>query len=329
VVRLDTNTSPFLPHAALEDLGQVLDGLRVNDYPDTSYLALREGLASYAGKDIERFVVTNGADEGVDIATKVFLDPGDEAIIPTPTYSMYRIGTAIMGAKVKQVPRRADFSLDVERILGSIDARTRLIFICNPNNPTGNFSPLEEIERLAKDGGVPVFVDEAYYEMYGKSAVDLTDSYDNIIVCRTFSKAFSMAGVRVGYLVAKKETVERLNMVRPPNSLSVISLLLAQAALKHAAEMRQNVQTTVEERGRLLERLAEVPGVRPYPSATNFILFKVEDGKDADVVHNRLMRKGLVLRNLSHVRGVENCLRTTVATADINDRLLAALKSAL
>ena len=148
VVRLDTNTSPFRPESALRDLGLALGGLEVNEYPDTSYLALREALSGYTGKGLERFVVTNGADEGLDIATKVFIDPGDEVVIPTPTYAMYGITSSIMGASVVSVPRRRDFGLDVEAILAAVTGKTKVIFLCNPNNPTGDCAPTEEVESL-------------------------------------------------------------------------------------------------------------------------------------------------------------------------------------
>jgi histidinol-phosphate aminotransferase len=328
IVRLDTNTSPFRPVRALEDLASALDTIEVNQYPDTSYLSLREDLAGYTGKGLDRFVITNGADEGLDIITKVFLDPGDEVVITTPTYSMYRIASSIMGARVVTVPRRKDFSIDVEKILASVTPKTKAIFLCNPNNPTGDFTPIADLERLAEESRVAVAIDEAYFEFCGKSAVDLSDELENVIVCRTLSKAFSMAGVRIGYLVAKPETVKKLNVVRPPNSVSVISLFLAQAALAHPDEMRGNVRSTVEEREKLVRRLGEIRGIVVYPSETNFLLFRVLDG-DASAVHGELMGKGLVLRNLSRVQGVENCLRCTVSTPEINDRLVAALERAL
>jgi histidinol-phosphate aminotransferase len=329
VVRLDTNTSQYQPVAAMRKLASVLREIRVNDYPDTSYHGLAEGLSRYIGKGLERIVVTNGADEGLDIVAKVFIDQDDEVVIPTPTYSMYRIGAQLMGAKVKQIPRRADFGLDVEKVLEAVGPRTKVIYLCNPNNPTGNFSPVADVERIAKESGAAVVVDEAYFEMCGKTAIDLTDRYENIIVCRSMSKAFSMAGVRVGYLVAKEETVAQLSKVRPPNSLSVLSVILGGAGLANLGEMRKNVRATVRERQSLFKRLTEMnESLTPFPSEANFILFKLRHARAGDV-HRRLMERGLVLRNLSHVRGVENCLRTTVGTPQTNRRLLAELKRAL
>jgi histidinol-phosphate aminotransferase len=328
IVRLDTNASPFRPAHALRALRRALEGIEVNQYPDTSYLAFREALSDYTGKGLERFVVTNGADEGLDIASKVLLDAGDEVIVPTPTYSMYRVVSTIMGARVVAVPRRADFSLDVDAMLGAVTKRTRAVFLCNPNNPTGTYTNLDEVRRLAKESGVAVVVDEAYFEFCGGSSIDLTDRLDNVIISRTLSKAFSMAGVRVGYLVAKAETIKTLNLVRPPNSLSVLSLYLAQYAFEHLDEMRRNVRTTVRERERLVRSLSDLRGVRPYPSQANFVLFRVEEG-DAERLHSSLMARGLVLRNLAKAKGLEGCLRTTVGTREVNDRLIREIDDCL
>lgn len=328
VVRLDTNTSPFKPEEPISDLARELDELDVNQYPDTSYRELLDGISAYTGKGSERFVVTNGADEGLDIITKVLLDPGDEVIIPTPTYPMYRITSQIMGATVKAVSRRKDFSLDIEGMLAAVGKRTKAIFLCNPNNPTGNLSPVNEVEALVKNSGVAVAVDEAYFEYCGESAIDVTDRFENLIVCRTMSKAFSLAGARLGYLAAKEETVKTLNLVRPPNSLSVISLALGQAALANLGEVRRHVRSTVKERGRLFRGLGAIKGIEPFPSAANFILFRLKTA-DPDEVQEKLMRKGLVLRNLSRVQGVGACLRTTVGTPEVNERLLSELEKAL
>lgn len=328
VVRLDTNTSPYRPRAALAEVSRRLKAAEVNQYPDTSYHELAKGISAYTGKNLERFVITNGADEGLDIISKVVIDPGSEAIVATPTYPMYRITSQIMGATVRAVPRKRDFTLDVEKIVAAVNRKTRVIFLCNPNNPTGNFSPEKEVEEIAKRTDVMVAVDEAYFEYCGRSAINITDRLENVVVCRTFSKAFSLAGARLGYLVAREDTVEKLNTVRPPNSLTVLSLLLGEAALSKLGEMRKSVKKTASERERLFELLEGVEGLEPFPSVANFILFRIKSA-DPEKVHQRLMRRGLVLRNMSKVPGVEGCLRTTVGTPEVNDRLVSELRRAL
>ncbi len=328
ILRLDTNTSPFAPLSQLNLLARVARKLEVNQYPDTTYLEIRKGLAAYCGLGVDRFVVTNGADEGLDIVGKTLLDNGDEVVVPVPTYSMFRVVSEVMGARTKYVRRAPDdFSIGADEVLGAVTPRTKLIFLCNPNSPTGNPMPLPEVEKIAKESKIAVCVDEAYYEFWGKTAVGLTDGYDNLVVCRTFSKAFSMAGVRVGYLVAQKRTVDQLNLVRPPNSLSVISIMLAETALRNLGEMRANVKKVVSERGRVFKALSKTGSVRPFPSETNFILFRVPGGAArAERLHKALMSRGFVLRSYSKASGIGDCLRLTIGTQETNRRFLSALR---
>jgi histidinol-phosphate aminotransferase len=328
IFRLDTNTSPFIPVKPLYELSQKLPRMAVNQYPDTSYLKIRRALSTYCRINEDRFVMTNGADEGLDIIAKTFLDPGEEAAIISPTYSMFRIMTQIMDGKLISIKRRTDFSVDTHQVIKRTKNKTKLIFLCSPNNPTGNVMPLEDVSLLAEESKAIIAIDEAYYEFCGKSAIGLTDRHENMIIVRTFSKAFSMAGVRVGYLVASKPTIDELNKVRPPNSLSNISLELAQMALQNVESMKENVALIVSERERCLQALREIKELEAYPSDANFILFKVKN-MDANLVHSRLLKKGFVLRNLANVPLVENCLRVTICTPEINGAFLDALKYVL
>ena len=330
IVRLDTNTSPFPPLPELKLLSKDAQKLEVNQYPDTTYLDLRRGLANYCGMGVDCFVVTNGADEGLDIIAKTLLDNGDEAVVPVPTYSMFRVVAEVMGARVRYARRSLDdYSIGADEVLETVTPKTKVVFLCNPNSPTGNTMPLSEVERIAREAKAAVAIDEAYFEFWGKTAVGLTERYDNLVVCRTFSKAFSMAGVRVGYLVAQPKTVKKLNIVRPPNSLSVISLMLAEAALRNLGEMRANVRKIVEERARVFKAIRKVGSVSPFPSETNFILIKVGGGVEkATRLHKALMRKGLVLRSYSKPSAIGDCLRLTIGTRDQNDRFISALISA-
>jgi histidinol-phosphate aminotransferase len=329
VVRLDTNTSPYPPLDELARLARAAASLPVNQYPDTTYLDLRRGLAAYCKLGVDRFVVTNGADEGLDIIGKTVLAEGDEAIVPAPTYAMFRVVPELMGARVRYVHRRKeDFTISPEDVLGAVTKETSLIFLCNPNSPTGNTMTLDDIRAIAEGTRATVAVDEAYYEYWGESATGLTDSLDNLVVCRTLSKAFSMAGVRVGYLVAGKETVDKLNLVRPPNSLTVVSLMLAEAALDNLEEMRDTVRKTVEERRRVAAELLKFGFVRPFPSETNFILFRVEGGEgQATRLHEELKKRGFVVRAYSGSSGIGDCLRLTIGTREMNDGFLDALRA--
>ncbi|MDG6997148.1 MAG: histidinol-phosphate transaminase [Nitrososphaerota archaeon] len=328
IIRMDANTSPFLPTSSLRALAPRIASFPVNEYPDTSYHDLSKELARYTGKKQESLVVTNGADEALDIISKVFLDPSDEAIIPYPTYSMFRIVTEIRGATPRLVGRNPDLSLDAEAIKQQITSKTRVIFLCSPNNPTGDTISEETAKYILRSTDALVVIDEAYYEFCGKTLADLTHKYDNVAIVRTFSKAFSMAGVRVGYIIASQRTVESLNLVRPPNSLSVISLALAQAALKDKKLMEQNVRSIMREKKRCAETMSGLNGIEVHPGDGNFILFRVKRAS-AKSLNQRLLKKGIVLRDLSDVKGLEGCLRVTISTQKNNDLFLRGLKSAL
>lgn len=325
ILRLDMNTSPFVPRPLLAKLSSKMGDMEVNQYPDTSYWDIRKAVAGYCRTGLDNVVVTNGADEGLDIIVKAFLDKGDRAIISHPTYSMFKVVTEVLGGNCIMVPRKEGFMDDVEGILRKVEKRTKLIFLCSPNNPTGNVSSEDLVAELAESSHAVVVVDEAYFEFSGKSALRLTRRYENLAVVRTFSKAFSMAGIRVGYTMASRNTVSILNKVKPPNSVGTISLKLASLALENLEFMTENVRRIKKERDRCMEVMKEFRNIEVYPSEANFILFGLR-GIDGKSLHGRLMKKGLVVRNLSSLQGLENCLRVTIGLPKDNDRFLSALE---
>lgn len=324
ILRLDTNTSPTPPVKLLSCVGRRIHNIPINHYPDTSYLALREAISDYAGIPVDSIIPTNGADEAIDIVCKIFLESGYEAIASTPTYSYFRIAVELQGGKYVGVPRMEDFSDDVDSILSSINSRTGIIFLCSPNNPTGNTTPKEYIEKICRESNVAVVVDEAYYEFAGKTAADLLEKYDNLIIVRTLSKAFSLAGARIGYILASKDTVNLLNKARPPNSLGVINIELGILALKRRKYMHELVRLINSEKLRLFEKLSKLDGLRVYPSEANFLLIKFID-PPADTVYEGLLKEGIVVRNLATNPPTAGCLRVTIGTRRMNQRLLNAL----
>ena len=275
------------------------------------------------------FVITNGADEALDIISKTFLDPGDEVIIPHPSYSMFRVTSEIMGGNAILVPRKTDFGIDIEKIKKKTTARTKIIFLCSPNNPTGNSVSREELGMLVEScSGQTIVIDEAYFEFSGKTYAELTEKNDNLIIVRTFSKAFSMAGVRVGYIIGSKDTTSKLNIVRPPNSLSVISLFLAQQALKDEVSMIKNVRLLIAEREKIINEMCREKNLKVFPSEANFVLFQLRQGISGKL-HEKLMKRGYVLRQFSDTPGINNCLRVTINTPQENDSFLKALSQEL
>lgn len=325
--RFDLNTSPYTPIDWLKKLGCELEAVAVNRYPDPSYRALRNGLSKYLGIGEECFVIANGGDEAFDIISKAFLEAGSEVVVSSPSYSMFRIVSELMGAKVVYVRRKEGFADDVEGLIKAVNERTRLIFLCNPNNPTGNVVEKADLLRILNECDVGVVVDEAYQEYGGESFVKLTEIYSNLMVVRTFSKAFALAGARLGYIVTCEETAQVLNKVRPPNSVDVITLKLVELALEDVEWVRLRVRETLVERDRLISEISRLRGVRVYPSAANFFLIEFLE-RDRDEVYEEMLKQGFVLRRLDDPL-LKRCLRISVGLPEDNDALLEALGEVL
>jgi len=327
VVRFDLNTSPEIPDKLVREASKSLPRLKIHEYPDTSYRMLRSLLAEYCSVDIDQITVTNGADEGLDIISKIYLDPESNVVISEPTYAMFRIVSEIMGSKVVGVLRNRDLTDNFDRITRAIDERTRIVFLCSPNNPTGTCVSRRDLMDLLGSVSCAVVLDEAYAEFAGETCIDLIQDYENLIVLRTFSKAFSLAGARVGYMVASRKTIDLLNKVRPPNSLTVFSLELAQLALRNRRLMESNVSSLLRARERLRKRL-EVLGLRVYPSKANFLL--VDLGvRSPSSIQRMLMERGMVVRDVSSMPMLKSCVRITVRKEGENERLAQTLSEVL
>lgn len=327
VLRLDTNTSPFPPKKWLRKLAKKLVSVPVNQYPDTKYFEITEAITKYVKVELDNIVMTNGADEAIDIIVKTLLDCGDKIILSVPSYPMFRIASEIAGAKVLEVDRKSEppFMDDVDEIIHvGKKEKVSAVFLSNPNNPTGTLMEVDDIRRLAEEIKCGVIVDEAYFEYCGKSAVKLIKEYENVVIIRTLSKAFSLAGERIGYILADQKTVDKFNYVRPPNSLSVTSIELAMIALSDIKQVRKLVNEVIIERDRCFNFLKSISNITPYPSTANFILFTLSD-ISAEYVHGELLKRGISVRNLSGTRNLKNCLRVTIGSRNDNDRFLQEL----
>ena len=328
ILRFDMNTVPIKPEPVLQKFSEIVSKLPVNEYPDPSYRELREALSEYLDVPIENLTVTVGADEALDIMVKTFIDPGTKALISSPTYSFYRVIVETLGGRMVEVLRKPDFSDNIEALIDEcLSPDARIVFLCSPNNPTGNITPEKDAVRLLEAVECAVAVDEAYAEFSGTTLSKLTSEFENLIVVRTFSKAFGMAGVRIGYMVAHPKTIELLNKVRPPNSVSVVSLAIAKLALQFRDEILPEVQKIMAEKERVRAELAKLPGLKVYPSWANFVLVRFEEA-DAFRVYRELLKRGLVVRRLTGPM-LEGCLRITILERWANDRLITALREIL
>jgi histidinol-phosphate aminotransferase len=312
VVRFDTNTLPW-PGASVSDLGT----LTVNEYPDTSYTRLTSALAAYTGASPDAITVGAGADELLDMLAKAYVGGGDPVVLSRPSYAMFRIVTEMAGGRVEAVAA-AGLDLDQDEFLRQ-SRHARLTWLCNPNNPTGELLPVGFIETLAEGSPGIVAVDEAYFEFSGVTGAGLIGRFPNLVVVRTLSKAFGLAGVRVGYALAGPQISAALRRVRPPGSISVVSEALGVEALRNQPKMRERVSTIVANRETLSRELAAL-GVGVHPAAGNFLLVRTGVGAGA-----WLLRRGLVVRTFPSASPLKDFVRITVRTAEENARLVDAL----
>jgi histidinol-phosphate aminotransferase len=322
VLRFDLNTSPFPPgpwDSAMERARR--EGLP-NEYFDTSYEELTPLFGAYCGVPADHVVVGAGADEVLDVVAKAFLDNGDPTVVSAPSYPMYAIVTAQLGGTVRPVPLREDCGPDVDGLLAAArDAK--ILWLCNPNSPTSNSADPADVERLVREAPCIVVIDEAYAEYAGWSAVPLVAANPNLVVVKTMSKAFSMAGMRLAWGVAQPAIVELLNRVRPPNSVCRVTARVGAAALRDLDTMRANVRAVLAQRQSLTDGLREV-GARVYRSDTNFLLTDWGSSEAAHSLYRWLEARGMVARNYADHPLLPGHLRLTVRTAIQNARLVAA-----
>ncbi|HLZ69294.1 MAG TPA: histidinol-phosphate transaminase [Dehalococcoidia bacterium] len=323
VAKLDANENPYGPAPkALAALDRFRD---YHIYPDPDERELRQALARHLNLPVECIVASAGSDELIQIFASMFLGPGDNAIDLIPTFGMYAFEADVAGGGTLPVQRRADFSVDVGAVAERLDARTKLIFVTSPNNPTGNLLSREELEGLL-GFGLPVMVDEAYIEFAGvPSAAPRVLEQPNLIVLRTFSKWAGLAGLRVGYAAMAAELAEVAFRIRQPYSVNVAAEVAAVASLEDAAVLDERAALVVQERERLNALLAGVPFLRPHPSHTNFILCDVLRG-DARQLRDRLREHGVFIRHFDTPL-LRDCIRISVGLPRHTEQLIEALQN--
>ncbi len=330
VVRLDWNESPYpLTPGAQEVLAT---WGRANRYPDYQQTPLREALASYVGVDATRIVPGAGLDDVINTLAMLFIEPGTETIISDPTFGVYRSLFSLHGAEVINVPLgpAPDFKLDVDGIIKSVNEKTRLIMLCNPNNPTGHLLPGEDIEKIVDNVPCPVAIDEAYAEFAGIDHLDLVNSRENVIALRTLSKFAGLAGMRVGYGIFPEALVPYLARVTPAfANVSALSAEVAIASLEDLDLLKANRDKLVVERTRVTAALDELPGVTAYPSSTNFVLFRLPV-EDSTIVLDGLTERNVFVRRYGTTGwGLHDCLRVSIGLPEENDAFLEALQDVL
>lgn len=298
-----------------------------NRYPDPLQWEVKKKMAAIKKVDAENMLLGNGSDECIDLVIRAFCNPQrDNIIICPPTYGMYEVYAAINDVPVKEVPLTPAFQLNLEALEEAVDASTKIIFFCSPNNPTGNSLDREDIEMVLNNFDGIVVVDEAYinYSRHRSFVTELNE-YPNLVVMQTFSKAWGLAALRLGMIFASKEIVAVLNKIKPPYNINGATQELALKALNNLEDVNRMITDTVKLREELVKELNNTPCVEKiYPSDANFLLVKVTD---ANAIYAFLRDKGIIVRNRHNVLLCEGCLRITVGTEKENRDLLQALRS--
>jgi histidinol-phosphate aminotransferase len=298
-----------------------------NRYPDPLQFKVKKRLSEIKGVPPQNIFLGNGSDEAIDILFRAFCNPGSDNVITVPpTYGMYEVSANINDVEVRKIKLKTDFQLNMEGIAEAIDEHTKIIFICSPNNPTGNSINRDDIETILANFNGLVVIDEAYinYSRQKTFIQELTE-YSNLVVLQTLSKAWGLAGLRVGMAFASEEIIEIFNKVKPPYNINEASQALALQALQNVEQVNSWIKETVAEREKLKSELSTLKSVLTiYPSDANFILVKTIKPKE---IYQFMVNRGIIVRDRSKVELCEGCLRITIGTPNENEILIEAFKN--
>ncbi len=314
-IRLDTNTNVLGSNPAAAEYLRT-HSWDLNGYPDTYSGGLREALGDLYDLDPENIIAGNGSDEMLDVIFKTFTNWGDDAAVPVPSYSLYDYFVKCNGGRAIMVDLTDDYQLDVDAL---VRTKAKLTIVPSPNNPTGNCFRTKDLEDLISRFDGIVVIDEAYGEYSGNGFITRVDEFDNLVVARTFSKAYAMAALRVGYMASNPKLSEMMMCVKIPYSLNTVSEGAAIAAVRDQEFVRRSVEMVNEQRPILMKGLQKL-GFETFPSDSNFILAR--SPIDHKVLVDGLKAKGILIRDFGSKRRTENCVRPTVGTAELNELLL-------
>lgn len=312
IVFLDANENPF-------ENG-------VNRYPDPQQLSVKAKLSEIKNIPSEHILLGNGSDEVLDLIFRVFCEPNKDNIITLPpTYGMYSVLANTNAVGIKEVPLNEDFQPNVDAILKTADANSKLLFLCSPNNPTANSFDAKKVEDLIRNFEGIVVIDEAYIDFSNQESwLSRLNEFPNLIVTQTLSKAYGMAGIRLGICFASEEIINALNKIKPPYNVNQLTQTKAFERLIKIDDVNKEIEAILNERKRLIEKLNSISFVEQiFPSDANFVLVKVDNATGR---YNELVKKGIVVRNRTNQPGCENCLRFTIGTEKENMRLIEILK---
>ena len=328
---LSANENPSdVDEKVRREIQRALKKLPFNRYPDPLANDLRDLIAEANGLEREQVLVGNGGDELLFNIALAWGGPGRTFLNMPPTFSVYDNNARLTGTTVANVARRVDYSIDEAAVLarvaqGDID----YVIVTNPNNPTGELASEEFMVRLLSATDALVMVDEAYFEFSRRTMRPYLAQHKNLVILRTFSKAFSLAGVRVGYLLGNADVVREFVKVRQPYSVDAVSQAIARVVYENRAKFEPGIKAIIAERERLVAELSVTPGVTAFPTDANYVLFRMESPDAARAMWQALYDRGVLVRDFSHAKGLEGCLRVSVGSREENDAFLDGLRSEL
>jgi histidinol-phosphate aminotransferase len=330
-VKLDLNENLTI---AIDIIGKLLlevcQNTDIRLYPPPQGNLAIKALSNSLGFTESEISVGNGEDEILDLIMKVFVKKNSKVLVVEPSFPMYAYYAQIYGGREAAVLLRPNFELDVDKILEKNDEKTSLLVLCSPNNPTGNQFKISDIEKILQGFKGVVVVDEAYVDFAKYSVVDWVRNFDNLIVLKSFSKAFGLAGVRCGFLVSNKTIVDYVKRVTSPFNVNIVAQRLIALVLKNWEYFKERIQFIIQEREWLENNLAKIDGIVPYPSDANFILFKVNrTNLSSSTVTKRLENRNVLVKDRGNLPLLTNCIRVTVGTRKMNEAFLSALKESL
>lgn len=332
IIKLGSNENPLGPSPmAVEAIKNEVEN--INRYPESNHEELKEEIAKYSGVRPDQVIIGgDGADELIEILGKTYIDKGFEFVVPLPTYMYYEFTLQNFEAKASYGIWDIEHNrLDVDSILAAINKKTRLVFLCTPNNPTGGLISQEDLRRILDATDALVIVDEAYFEFSETNNVNLLDEYDNLFILRTFSKVMGLAGMRIGYGLSNPEVIENMHRSKPVFSLTKLSYIAALATIKDTEYIEKSTEYSINEREYLFEEISKIPELKIFPSKSNYLLIDTNDsGMVATELANELLKKGVIVRDCTSFKGLDEFwIRISVATHSENERFIRILKDIL
>ena len=333
IIKLGSNENPWGPSP--KAMKAIEDEIKsINRYPESQLHELVAEIAEYSGvKDSQVIIGGDGADEIIDVLAKTFIDDGDEFIVPLPSYMYYEYLLKQYGANPVYARWDLDANeLDVDSIYGAITPKTKMIFLCSPNNPTGTLIDKEVLMDIAgKNPEILIVIDEAYFEYSEVTNKDLINEYDNIFIIRTMSKVLGLAGMRIGYGLACEEIIEDMHRIKPVFSLTRLSFVAALNTFRDKDYIAQSIEKGIESRQYLYDEVSKIDGLNVFPSKSNFMLIGVKDtGFTATQLAHELMKKGIIVRDCTSFKGLdEYWIRISICTLEEDEKFIEILKEVL